>query len=61
MKTLVTVKNELTGKVIKKGYVFGTIDEVTEKTKSNYTNIKSSDFGSLLLTNESGTFRFTFK
>jgi hypothetical protein len=61
MRTLVKVTNELNGKEIGKSIVSESIEESRNATILKYGDtIKLSDFGSLLLTNLQGTFRFTF-
>lgn len=61
MRTLVRVTNEANGKEIGKSIVSESVEEARNATILKYgDSIKLSDFGSLILTNLKGTFRFTF-
>lgn len=61
MRTLVRVTNEANGKEIGKSIVSESIEEARNATILKYGDkIRLSDFGSLILVNLQGTFRFTF-
>jgi hypothetical protein len=61
MKTKITVTNELSNKVIAKSIINDSILNCKKSTFKKYNNlISESDFGSLLLKNNFGTFRFVF-
>lgn len=61
MATQVIVKNEANGKLIGKSVVSESVEEARNATILKYGDkIRLSDFGSLILVNLQGTFRFTF-